>query len=182
MPKQVMKGPRKARTTTRRWLGALALVVAGWGAGCDVQHIRELEEGVSTEADVRQRFGPPEAVWEGDGGERVFEYNRQPAGHQNYMIGIGPDGKMTALRQVLNPANLARITPGMAMEDVRRRLGKPRAVTPWPLKGEVHHDWRFRDGPNASDAKIFTVVFNPDLRVLRTETAVDPDLIYQSGR
>ncbi len=182
MSKQAMKGQPMAPAAARRWLGALALVVAGLGVGCDVQHIRELEEGVSTEADVRQRFGPPEAVWEGDGGERVFEYNRQPAGHQNYMISIGADGKMSALRQVLNTANFARIQPGMAMEDVRRRLGKPRAVTPWPLKGEVHHDWRFQDGPNASDAKIFTVVFNPDLRVLRTETVVDPELVYQSGR
>lgn len=178
MLKQVMAGPCAAR----RWLGALALAVAGLGVGCDVQNIRELEEGVSTEADVRQRFGEPEAVWDGEGGVRIFEYNRQPAGHQNYMISIGPDGKVTALRQVLNTANFARIQPGMPMEDVRRRLGKPKAVTQWPAKGEVHYDWRFHDGPNTADSKIFTVVFNPDLRVLRTETVVDPELVYQSGR
>ena len=28
--------------------------------GCDPQRIAELEEGVSTEADVRKRFGEPE--------------------------------------------------------------------------------------------------------------------------
>ncbi len=150
--------------------------------GCDPQRIAELEEGVSTEADVRQRFGEPEAVWDGEGGERIFEYNRQPAGYQNYMISIGPDGKMAALRQVLNPGNFARIQPGMPMETVRRQLGKPKAVSQWPAKGEVHYDWRFQDGPNTADTKIFTVVFSPDLRVLRTETGVDPDLVYQSGR
>ena len=33
-------------------------------AGCDQARIQELEEGVSTEADVRARFGVPEKVWE----------------------------------------------------------------------------------------------------------------------
>lgn len=163
--------------------GLMALVLGGVAlVGCDVQHIAELEEGVSTEADVRQRFGEPEAVWDEPAGVRVLEYNRQPAGHQNYMIAIGPDGKLVALRQVLNTANLATIAPGMPMETVRRRLGKPKSISQWPTKGEVHYDWRFQDGPNSSDAKIFTVVFSPDLRVLRTETTTDPDLIYQSGR
>ena len=35
-------------------IGALALV------GCDEQKIKELEEGLSTEADVRDRFGVPD--------------------------------------------------------------------------------------------------------------------------
>lgn len=163
--------------------GLLALVVGGAAlVGCDVQRVAELEEGVSTEADVRQRFGEPEAIWDEPGGVKVLEYNRQPEGHQNYMISIGTDGKMAALRQVLNIANLATIEPGMPMETVRRRLGKPKSISQWPAKGEVHYDWRFQDGPNRSDAKIFTVVFSPDLRVLRTETTTDPDLIYKSGR
>jgi hypothetical protein len=82
-------------------------------AGCDAQRISELEEGVATEADVRARFGAPETVWDEPGGSRVLEYNRQPAGQRNYMITVGPDGRMTALRQVLTPANFAGIQPGM---------------------------------------------------------------------
>ncbi len=119
---------------------------------------------------------------EGAQGERIFEYNRQPAGFQNYMISIGPDGKMTALRQVLNRDNLARVQPGMAMETVRRMLGKPMRTLNLDLKQEVHYDWRFHDGPNTSDAKIFTVVFDRNLQVLRTETVTDPDVVYGSGR
>ena len=178
-------GPRRGELGLwgRAGRGLLALLVgAAVLVGCDLQHIAELEEGVSTEADVRQRFGEPEAVWDEPNGVRVFEYNRQPAGYQNYMIGIGPDGKMASLRQVLNTANLATIQPGMPMETVRRSLGRPKAVSQWPAKGEVHYDWRFQDGPNSSDAKIFTVVFSPDMRVMRTETVTDPDLIYQSAR
>lgn len=163
-------------------LALSALAALTMLTGCDPQRIAELEEGVSTEADVRQRFGEPEAIWDEPQGVRVLEYNRQPAGYQNYMISIGPDGKMTALRQVLNTANFARIQPGMAMETVRRMLGRPMATMAFDLKHEVHHDWRFHDGPNDSDSKIFTVVFDPQLHVLRTETVTDPDLLYKSGR
>lgn len=151
--------------------GCLALMVA-----CDQQNISELEEGVSTEADVRERFGAPEAVWEGEDGAQIYEYNRQPAGHRNYMITIGPDGKMAALRQVLTPQNFARVTPGMPMEAVRRMLGKPMKVTPYEAKRQTHYDWRYLDGPNASDSKIFTVVFDSDLRVVSTGSVRDPEL------
>ena len=148
-------------------------------AGCDQERIKELEEGVSTEADVRARFGVPEKVWEAgdmaslpmpdaaaEPGARTLEYNRQPAGNVNYMITIGPDGRMTALRQVLTPQNFARVLPGMPMETVRKMLGKPMKVTPYALQRETHYDWRYLNPPNT--AMIFTVVFDPDLRVLST--------------
>ncbi len=151
-------------------------VAALFTTACDDQRIRELEEGVATEGDVRMKFGEPEKVWDGENGARIFEYNRQPAGAKNYMITIGPDGKMTALRQVLAPHVFAKIEPGMPMETVRRMLGKPMKVTPYELKKVWHYDWRYMDGPNGSDAKIFTVVFNSDLKVLSTGSVADPAL------
>lgn len=164
------------KTIRHRW-AALGLVTSALLlAGCDPQRISELEEGLSTEADVRERFGPPEAVWDAPEGGQVYEYNRQPAGDVNYQITIGADGKMTALRQVLNAQNFAQITPGLMMEDVRRRLGKPMKITPYELKRETHYDWRYRDGPNDSDRKVFTVVFDRDLRVVSTMSVRDPAL------
>lgn len=151
-------------------LAAIAAALAL--AGCDPQRISELEEGVATEQDVRARFGAPEQVWDGAGGAKILEYNRQPAGQQNYMITIGPDGRMSALRQVLNPDNFARIQPGMMMEDVRRMLGKPARITPFALKNEIAWDWRYLQPPNT--AMVFTVWLSPDQRVLRTTTAPDP--------
>ncbi len=160
-----------------RWLAA-AVLAAGLLAlaGCDPQRISELEEGVSTEADVRARFGEPQQVWDGPAGTRIFEYSQQPAGHRNYMITIGTDGKMSALRQVLTPENFAKVQPGMKLEDVRRMLGKPMKVTPYPLKKETHLDWRYMDGPNTADSKIFTVVFDKDLYAARTGSVIDPDI------
>ncbi len=163
----------RSRTLSR---GLLALLASLLLLGCDPQAISELEEGVSTEADVRERFGAPEAVWDGPDGAQIYEYNRQPAGHTNYMITIGADGKMAALRQVLTPQNFARVEPGMPMEEVRRMLGKPMKISPYELKRQTHYDWRYQDGPNTSDARIFTVVFDSDLKVVSTGSAIDPAL------
>jgi len=140
---------------------------------CDPQRISELKEGVSTEADVRDRFGAPENVWDEPGGARTFEYNRQPAGQVNYMITIGTDGRMVALRQVLTPENFARVLPGQRMDEVRRLLGKPAKATPYELKKETWADWRYLEVPN--QAKVFTVVYGPDHVVLRTQTGADLD-------
>ena len=142
-------------------------------AGCDQQAIKELEEGVSTEADVRARFGEPEKIWDAPDGGRTFEYNRQPAGHRNYMITIGTDGKMSALRQVLTPQNFAKVQPGMMMEEVRKMLGKPARITPFERQGEVAYDWRYLESPNTH--MVFTVFFDRDYRVLRTGSVVDPE-------
>lgn len=143
--------------------GALTLLSL---AGCDDQRIRELEEDVSTEADVRARFGEPETIWPESDGGRTLEYNRQPAGRRNYMITIGPDGKMTALRQVLAPHNFERVRPGMEEEAVRRLLGKPAKRTPYALKQETDWDWNWIDPP--SREMVFTATFGPDGRVKRT--------------
>lgn len=148
-------------------------------SACDSHRIAELEEGVSTEADVRLKFGEPENIWEGAHGAKILEYNRQPAGAKNYMITVDANGKMSALRQVLTPENFAKIQPGMMMESVRKMLGKPMKTTPYALKHTWHYDWRYMDGPNESDKKIFTVVFDSDLRVLSTGS-VD-DLTYKGN-
>ena len=148
-------------------------------AACDPQRISELKEGVSTEADVRDRFGVPENVWDEPGGGHTLEYNRQPAGQVNYMITVGSDGRLVAVRQVLTPENFARITPGMDMALVRRSLGKPAKVTPYRLSGETHHDWRFAEPPNIP--KVFTVVTKDGSTVLRTQIGPDMDAPENKG-
>ena len=155
-------------------LAALAALV-----GCDQRRIEKLEEGVSTEADVRAQFGAPEHVWDEAGGVHTLEYNRNPSGHQNYMITIGPDGRMTALRQVLTPTTFARVQPGMKMEEVRRMLGKPARRTPYALKKEEAWDWRYMQPPNTS--MMFTVWFDPDMKVVRTSTGADPEAPENRG-
>ena len=83
---------------------------------------------------------------------------------------------MSALRQVLNEGNFATVVVGMPMETVRKMLGKPMKITTYDLKRETHYDWRYHDGPNASDAKIFTVIFDADYKVVSTGSMADPAL------
>ena len=171
-------------------MGLLSLILGL--AGCDSEHIKALEEGVATEADVRARFGEPEKIWEArdlvslpvpgallEPGARTLEYNRQPAGNVNYMITIGADGKMSALRQVLTPQNFDKVLPGMSMEQVRKLLGKPMKITPYALKRETHYDWRYLNPPNT--AMIFTVVMDADYRVSRT-MSLDEESVNPKGR
>jgi outer membrane protein assembly factor BamE (lipoprotein component of BamABCDE complex) len=153
------------------WGAMAALVIGLTGTACDSQRIAELEEGVATEADVRVKFGEPAAVYNEDNGARTFEYNRQPEGHRNYMITIGSDGKMSALRQVLKADNFAKVTADLDKSQVRRLLGKPAKTAIYPLKpNEEHWDWRYMDG---TQSHWFTVTFDPNGRVLRTAVTLD---------
>ena len=180
-------------TRTTAAIGLLSFFVGL--TGCDQQHISELEEGVATEADVRARFGEPEKTWDAADmastplpratlgvvaapGARTFEYNRQPAGNVNYMITIGPDGKMSSLRQVLSPQNFKLVLPGMSVEQVRKLLGKPMKITPYALKQTTEYDWRYLGSPTVP--YIFTTVFDADLRVVSTGSAEEA-LVNPSG-
>lgn len=147
-----------------------ALILVAVITGCDVQRIEQLEEGVATEADVRAQFGEPAAVYPEPGGSRTLEYPRQPEGQRNYMITIGPDGKMTALRQVLKQADFDKVSPGLDKAQVRRLLGRPARTQVFELKREEVWDWRYLDG---QEARVFSVVFDPDGRVLRSASTLD---------
>ena len=148
-------------------------------AGCDPQKVAQLEEGVSTEQDVRARFGVPERIWIEPNGDRTFEYPRQPAGQANYMISIGPDGKMSSLRQVLHPNYFAKVTAGLTKEEVRRMLGKPAKVQTYQQKGEEVWDWRFADG--TTGVKVFSVTFDLAGAVRATAVGLDSNGPDQRG-
>ena len=159
-------------------VAVLGLAFTALLAGCDPQRISELEEGVATEADVRAKFGEPAAVYGEEGGARTFEYPRQPAGQVNYMITIGTDGKMTALRQVLKPSNFAKVESGWDKAQVRRLLGLPAKTMRYELKNEEVWDWRFADG---QEAKLFSVTFDNDGRVKSSATTIDPVALGHKG-
>ena len=148
-------------------------------AACDPQRISELEEGVATEADVRARFGEPAAVYGEESGARTLEYPRQPAGQVNYMITIGVDGKMSALRQVLKPATFAKVLPGLDKAQVRRLLGQPAKTQSYALKQEEVWDWRFADG---QENKVFSATFDLNGKVLSSATALDAKETGQAGK
>ena len=155
-------------------LSAAALLVA-----CDAKRIEKLEEGVATEADVRQQFGDPVTITEKADGSKIMEYPRQPEGSTNYLITIGADGKMSALRQLLSPANFAKVQPGLAKDEVRKLLGKPAKTQRFALKpDEEIWDWRFIE---SGVPKVFSVTFGGDARVMSTAVGNDPRDTHTGG-
>jgi outer membrane protein assembly factor BamE (lipoprotein component of BamABCDE complex) len=168
-----------ATAAVRMLAAALALAVLVVSAGCDQQRIKELEEGVSTEADVRARFGEPAAVYTETDGGRTFEYPRQPEGQSNYMITIGIDGKMSALRQVVRPDMFAKVTPGLDKAAVRRLIGRPATTQVYDLKKEEVWDWRYHaNGEN----RLFAVTFDMAGKVTGTQTLLDPKGMEAGGK
>jgi outer membrane protein assembly factor BamE (lipoprotein component of BamABCDE complex) len=150
---------------------ALAAALIAGLAACDAQRIEKLEEGYSTEADVRRQFGDPTLVTERADGSKRLEYPRQPEGTTNYVIEIGADGKMSALRQQLTPENFARVQPGMAEDAVRQLLGRPAKVWRFPTRpGEEVWDWRFERGQTR---QVFSATFGANHQVLSTAVAED---------
>jgi hypothetical protein len=163
----------------RLFAGLIAWTSLSLFMGCDLKKISELEEGVSTEADVRKRFGEPAAVYEDANGEVTLEYPRQPAGHVNYMISIGPNGKMSSLRQVLTQTSFIQVTPGLDKHQVRRLLGRPAKAQSFALKEEEVWDWRFADG---QEIKVFSVTFDKEGKVVGTGVTLDPMEAGQLGK
>lgn len=148
-------------------------------AGCDPQRVARLEEGVATEVDVRKQFGDPVTVTVEPDGTRTLEYPRQPEGWTNYVIKIGPDGKMSSLRQLLNDDNFARVLPGMDRQQVRDLLGRPAEQKTYDLRNEEVWSWRFKA---VNESRLFSVTFGPDRKVLGTAKADDPREQAQAGR
>lgn len=140
--------------------------------GCDQQRIAKLEEGVATEADVRKQFGEPDATYPEPDGGRTLEFSRQPEGQTAYMVTIGADGKMSALRQVLKPADFAKVQPGLDKAQVRRLLGKPAKTARYDLRpDEEHWEWRWLDN---QQPKVFAVTFDRNGRVMASAVSDDP--------
>ena len=157
-------------TTAARVLGLVAALFML--AACDQQRIAKLEEGISTEADVKREFGEPKAIFNEPDGGRTFEYPRQPEGQTNYFITIDAQGKMSALRQVLKPAEFAKIAPGLDKTEVRKLLGRPAKTQRFDLKpDEEHWEWRWLD---VQLPKIFNVTFDKDGKVASSNVTDDP--------
>ncbi len=147
-------------------------------AACDEQRATKLEEGLSTEADVRQQFGEPVQITERADGSKLLSYPRQPEGWTNYEMEIAADGKLAALRQLLTEANFAKVQPGMAQAAVGKLLGRhARELRYATQPGQVVWRWHVLRG---QDKKVFDVAFNTDGQVL-SATLGDDERQTQPG-
>ena len=134
-----------------------------------------LSPGRSNESDVRSLLGKPDAVHDGDGGGRILEYPRGPAGTETWMVEIGPDDRYRGMRNVLVDASFARLEPGDSIDDVRRRLGRPGGSADFPRRGERILSWKYR----ADDGRLehFNAHFDGQGRLTGVSRTPDPESI-----
>ena len=95
------------------------------------------------------------------------------------MITVGPDGKMTALRQVLTAETFAKVKPGLDKTQVRRLLGRPAKTQVYSLKNEEVWDWRFLEN---QQNRLFSVTFDKDGNVTASASAIDPRELNVGGK
>ncbi len=126
---------------------------------------------------VEARVGPPGAVWKYADGSEVWEYPMGPAGVQTFMIDIGPDRAVRAIRQVLTEEYFAKVVAGMSREDVRRLLGRPKEVWYFPARDEEVWTWRYLE----VNYRFFNVLFDRTSGTVRTTLRLD-EVFLPGGR
>jgi outer membrane protein assembly factor BamE (lipoprotein component of BamABCDE complex) len=171
-----------------RKIACAAVIAASLLAGCDQQQneeamnklksffnavkpdnllLKDLQPGVTTEAQIRDQMGEPETARTFTDGSRRLEYPRGPAGTTTYFVDLDPDGRFVSVTQVLTAENIARVRPGMTQDEVRRLLGKPTTVAEYRLKKERVWSWHWLEDAVNRDA-MFNAHFGPDGTVVTT--------------
>lgn len=133
-------------------------------AGCASYSGFGLVPGRSTAEDVVATMGEPALERAGPGGERVLWYPRLPYGRESFAARLGPDGKLIAVEQRLQPEFFGRIEPGRSTaDDVLDLIGPPYEVYHYPrTQREV---WEYQLNLPPAHKNLY-VQFSPD-RVVR---------------
>jgi hypothetical protein len=143
-------------------------------------NFRAVEPGTSADQ-MRARMGAPADVWKNADGTETWEYRYGPAGWYTYMVDLGPDRAVRAVRQVLSEEYLSRVRPGMSREEVHRLLGAPKEIAHYPRSNEEVWSWRFKE--QNTWYRLFLVSFDQSTgSVLRTYRIDDPMYYDKGGR
>jgi hypothetical protein len=127
---------------------------------------------------VEARVGAPGTVWKNADGSEVWEYPMGPSGVQTFMIDIGPDRAVRAVRQALTEEYFAKVVAGMSREDVRRLLGRPKEVWYFPARDEEVWTWRYLE----VNYRFFNVLFDRTSGTVRTTLRLDEVFLPGGGR
>ena len=131
--------------------------------------LARLNEGQSSEQDVRKLFGDPAAVRDITGGKGLI-YPLGPEGPHTLLMKIDGKGKYQGREDLLTRGNFERVTPGLKELDVLVMLGRPGRAERNPLQQQSSWQWRFLDG---HDTRLFVVTFDASGTV--TSTAIEDD-------
>lgn len=126
----------------RRWMTWTIASTTWLLAACAV---RPPAAGTS-EAEVLQRWGPPTARHTLAAGGQRLEYATGPFGRSTWMLDLDASGRLAAAEQVLTDTSLQAlqaVLPGMARDELRRRLGTPGERRSGGRQGGEIWSWRY---------------------------------------
>ena len=132
--------------------------------------LARLNEGQSSEQDVRKLFGDPAAVRDISGGKGLI-YPLGPEGAHTLLMKIDGKGIYQGREDLLTRSNFARVTAGLKELDVLVMLGRPGRAEKYPLKQQSSWEWRFVDG---HETRLFVVTFDASGTVVSTSVEDDP--------
>ena len=138
-------------------LSVAALAAALWGCAVPVK------TGMD-EMQVQAKMGKPETVRKNADGSQTWEYPTGPLGRQTYMVSLGADHSVKAVRQVLSDEYFAQVRVGMSREAVRELLGKPGEVWSFLARDEEVWSWRYYQG----NPMFFNVAFDRSAGTVRS--------------
>jgi hypothetical protein len=147
------------------WIALLSSILL---AACASYSGSGLRPGEARLDDVQALMGTPAMHWQDPDGSVQLAYPRGPVGFDTFMVKLGPDGRLQSIINVLEPAGLARIRPGMTKDEVLRVLGAPdysRTVY-FKARDELVWDWRFRSA--IGEPSRFLVLFDNTLGTVRS--------------
>jgi outer membrane protein assembly factor BamE (lipoprotein component of BamABCDE complex) len=132
--------------------------------------LARLNEGQSSEQDVRRVFGDPAAVRDITGGKGLI-YPLGPEGAHTLLLKIDGKGIYRGREDLLTRGNFERVTPGLKELDVLVMLGRPGRAERYPLKQQSSWEWRFLDG---HETRLFVATFDARGTVVYTAVEEDP--------
>src|SRR5438093_10522931 len=118
------------------------LLLAAMLAGC--ANFAAISPGDSAEAG-EARAGAPATVWKNADGSEVWEYPLGPLGVETYMVTLGSDRAVREVRQVLSEEYISKLHVGMSRDEVRRLVGRPRAIGFSDRNDEGRWSWSDRE-------------------------------------
>ncbi len=150
----------------KAWLAVV--LVLGLAACATRPPIVPGQSAVQVRAD---RGAPTRIITRPDGGE-LWQYATQPFGTSFVQVRFDPVGQVVETWDGLAADRLARIRPGMTVEQVIDQLGPQRSIEHFSLSGETVYDWNISNSGNPGTATYFNVHFRDDV-VRRTSSTYD---------
>jgi hypothetical protein len=137
--------------------------------------------GVSQQADVLARFGPPVRRWPNADGGQTLEYSTQPFGQTCWMATLAADGRLLRLEDSLLPASRFSVAPGMTPEQVSRLLGRERSRVYYRFSGEDVWDWNVAPEAMGENLLRFNVHFKDGVVLRTSQRLVFPERRFPFG-